>query len=64
MMMVTKCPFCKGEIDVSENPSIGLTLICVHCSTELEVTWLFPLTLDLSVKETSAYHSPVFDTQS
>ena len=46
-MMVTQCPLCNGEIQVSEGPFIGTQLMCLHCYSNFEVTWLFPLTLDL-----------------
>jgi len=46
MPMTTRCPSCMEEIEVSEDPNIGLQLKCLHCHTTVEVTWLFPLTLD------------------
>ena len=54
MMMITKCPICSGDIGISEDPDIGSQLLCIHCSTEFEVTWLFPLTLDLLVNNSHA----------
>ena len=51
-MIITKCPLCKGAIEVSEDPNIGLQLMCIHCSTDFEVTWLFPFTLDYLEKHT------------
>lgn len=63
MMMITKCLICKGEIEVSEDPNIGLQLMCIHCSTEFEVTWLFPLTLDLLDKNLPANSDIVIDEE-
>lgn len=57
--MITKCPTCRGKIEVSEDPNIGLKLVCPHCSTEFEVTWLFPLTLDLIEENPFAYSDAV-----
>jgi hypothetical protein len=57
--MITKCPNCKGDIEVREDPAIGLQLLCRHCSTEFVVTWLFPLTLDLVDNNATAYRDVV-----
>jgi hypothetical protein len=62
-MMIIKCPACNREIEISEDPNIGFQLTCIHCSIELEVTWLFPLTLDLLEKNSPTYSDLVIDEE-
>ena len=58
-MMITKCPLCKGEIEVSEDPYIGAQVMCLHCYSNFEVTWLFPLTIDLLDQKPAADYDDV-----
>ena len=50
--MMILCPDCRQPLDLSADPEIGQHLTCEHCHAVLEVTWLFPLSLDfLEIKE-------------
>jgi hypothetical protein len=51
------------EIEVSEDPNIGLQLKCLHCHTTVEVTWLFPLTLDFIDKNSIGEIKAVTDKE-
>lgn len=45
--MVIRCPACQGEVLLAEQEAdIRKKLTCPHCLIDLEVTWLYPLTLD------------------
>ena len=45
--MVIECPACQSKLQLcDEDADIKKKLTCPHCQTQLEVTWLFPLTLD------------------
>lgn len=46
--MVIECPVCHSKLQLcDEEADIKKQLTCSHCHTRLEVTWLFPLTLDI-----------------
>ena len=45
-MITAQCPECQIEVDVGENPVIGQRVCCPVCAIELEVTWLYPISLD------------------
>lgn len=46
-LMVIECPACHSKLQLcDEDADIKKKLTCPHCHTQLEVTWLFPLTLD------------------
>ena len=61
MTMITKCPLCKGEIEVNGDPNIGSQVKCLHCYSDFEVTWLYPLTLDYCDDYSSIYHNLACD---
>ena len=46
-MIRASCPVCHSKIEISQEPDIGLRIICQNCLAKLEVTWLYPITLDL-----------------
>ena len=59
--MLIKCQSCQNEFEIlDEEPEIKRRLICPHCLTPFEITWLYPLTLDF-VEETSLYPNLSFD---
>lgn len=46
--MRATCPSCQAGIEISAIQSeINHRLACPQCSVNLEVTWLYPFTLDL-----------------
>jgi hypothetical protein len=45
-MVKVACPDCQQVIDLDANLYIGQLVRCLACQTELEVTWLFPISLD------------------
>lgn len=46
-VMLINCPSCQKEFEIiDEEPEINRRLMCPHCVTHFEVTWLYPLTLD------------------
>jgi lysine biosynthesis protein LysW len=49
-MITASCPECDNDIFFEETPEIGQVLICVNCQAVLEVTWLFPISLDFQEK--------------
>lgn len=49
-MITASCPECDNDIFFEETPEIGQVLICLNCQTVLEVTWLFPISLDFQEK--------------
>lgn len=55
-MITASCPECENDIFFDETPEIGQVLICVNCESVLEVTWLFPICLD--IQEKKARYSP------
>jgi hypothetical protein len=59
--MKTKCLVCNNEIELTEDPSIGLLVQCFYCNTYFEVTWLFPLTVDFVDGVSSTYHEIAYD---
>ena len=46
-MVTVLCPECHVSIKLEPNPEIGQRVTCQSCHTDLEVTWLFPVSLDL-----------------
>ncbi len=48
--MKANCPECDAEITL-EKPMKGEIVVCPECGTELEVTSVEPLTLELAPKE-------------
>lgn len=40
------CPACQFEVEITNEPAIGHQVKCHHCGNELEVIWLYPLTVD------------------
>jgi lysine biosynthesis protein LysW len=40
------CPVCKNATDLPSHPELGQHVVCQVCKTTLEVTWLYPLSLD------------------
>lgn len=45
-MIIVSCPECKHQIKLDSAPDIGKVLQCSNCEEVLEVTWLFPISLD------------------
>ena len=56
-MIKVSCPECRQPINLESEQHIGQQVICNSCHTQLEVTWLFPVSLDYP--ETSA-SNPIF----
>lgn len=45
--MLINCPSCQKEFEIAdEEPEIKRRLVCPHCITQFEVTWLYPFTMD------------------
>jgi lysine biosynthesis protein LysW len=44
--MKVLCPECKQEIDLISPHDLGQRVICQTCIIQLEVVWLYPLSLD------------------
>lgn len=57
-MITATCPECKEPIHFASTPQIGQQLICVHCKNDLEVTWLFPVSLDYLETESKTINNP------
>lgn len=45
-MITVSCPECKNGINLDSSPEIGQLTKCTSCQTVLEVTWLYPISLD------------------
>jgi len=45
-MITVNCPECKNIIQINSTPEIGHLVQCGSCQTVLEVTWLYPVSLD------------------
>ena len=45
-MILAECPNCCSHIEIKDVPVIGLPIECYYCSVHLEITWLYPVTLD------------------
>ena len=56
-MVKVSCPECRQPIALESEQNIGQQVICNSCHTQLEVTWLFPVSLDYT--ETSE-PNPIF----
>jgi len=46
-MVTTSCPNCMHPIELIPPFEIGQSVRCWACDSDLEVTWLFPVSLDL-----------------
>ena len=46
-MVTILCPKCKQPIDLDSNLVVGQQTTCQFCNTDLIVTWLFPVSLDV-----------------
>ena len=44
--MMILCLDCQHPLDFGSDPEIGQQQVCPQCNAVLEVTWLFPLSLD------------------
>jgi predicted amidophosphoribosyltransferase len=45
--MIVDCPSCQKSFQIIDQDSdVSRRLICPHCMTPFEVTWLYPFTLD------------------
>jgi hypothetical protein len=49
-MITAICPECENPIVLDPSPEIGDVLRCKTCQTFLEVTWLYPISLDYPEK--------------
>ena len=45
-MLFVQCPNCNSHIEIEDVPALGLPIECYHCHVELEIIWLYPVTLD------------------
>ena len=45
-MINVSCPNCQSKLEINGTPKIGQPVQCSNCSTNLEIVWLFPITLD------------------
>jgi len=45
-MVKVSCPTCNQSINLVSDQHIGQQIMCHSCHTQLEVTWLFPISLD------------------
>ena len=54
-MICVSCPLCQSVITLSDEPHIGQRLVCQTCGAELEVTWLYPISVDITESGVSAY---------
>jgi lysine biosynthesis protein LysW len=46
-MAKARCPYCKLEVQLGENPQLGQVETCWNCGKEFEVIWLYPMELYL-----------------
>ena len=46
--MSAKCPNCNYSMQFSRLMEINHLVICSNCGVELEVVWLYPLTLAMN----------------
>ena len=46
-MISVPCPVCQSKLEIMIEPDIGYHLNCKSCQAELEVIWLYPITLDI-----------------
>lgn len=45
--MIIHCLSCLKEFEIiGEEPDIKKQILCPHCHTAFEVTWLYPFTMD------------------
>jgi hypothetical protein len=45
--MIIDCLSCQKEFEIiGEEPDIKKQILCPHCHTAFEVTWLYPFTMD------------------
>lgn len=42
------CPICQLKLEIEQEPKVGRLVNCQSCQVELVVTWLYPITLDIS----------------
>jgi len=49
-MILAECPNCCTHIEIKDVPVIGLQVFCYYCNVQLEITWLYPVTLDYPEK--------------
>ncbi len=45
-MILAECPNCCSHIEIKDVPVIGQQVECFYCDVQLEITWLYPVTLD------------------
>ena len=50
-MIYSECPNCCAHIKIKKAPSIGLPVKCGYCNVQLEIIWLYPVTLDYPEKQ-------------
>ena len=41
------CPNCENDVLLEEEPAFGIHVLCETCQTELVITWLNPIELEL-----------------
>ena len=57
-MISVRCPVCLFELEIKDEPRIGHKIICLNCESDLEVIWLFPITVGLS-EEKDQFPTPI-----
>ena len=55
-MIKTQCLSCEVSFEIEQSPEIGHKICCPHCMENLEVVWLFPLTLDVILDTAAGDH--------
>ncbi len=55
-MVIAECPNCNAHIEIETVPVIGLPVDCYRCNINLEVIWLYPVTLDFPERKIIQNH--------
>ncbi len=50
-MTTVSCPECEAEIPLGSNTEVGEIVVCPDCGVDLEVTSLYPASVDLAPME-------------
>ncbi|MFN2126345.1 MAG: hypothetical protein ACK2TU_00660 [Anaerolineales bacterium] len=55
-MIIAECPNCNAHIEIETVPVIGMPVVCYRCCVNLEVIWLYPVTLDYPERKINQEH--------
>lgn len=51
-MVTSTCVICNQKVNLKPPVELGKRVICQSCSTNLEVIWLYPVSLDVAEDQT------------